>query len=130
MFCLIKVRRDERSVVGGGEVATTADDSALFPSDRDVELSRYIAFKLIRKDVGENRLHLFRTRAKHFLTAHVLSSLVLMAPFLFWMMVFVQVFPDYQVTHLARYFFVNNSFQSVFFAFRTWERGCSSTWGS
>ncbi len=29
-------------------------------------------------------------RAKHFLTSHVLSSLVLMAPFLFWMIVFVQ----------------------------------------
>ncbi len=48
------------------------------------------------------------------MTAHVLSSLVLMAPFLFWMMVFVQVFPDYQVTHLARYFLVNNCFQSIF----------------
>ncbi len=37
-----------------------------------------------------------------------------MAPFLFWMMVFVQVFPDYQVTRLARYFLVNNCFQSIF----------------
>ncbi len=31
------------------------------------------------------------SRAKHFLTCHVLSSLVIMAPFVFWMIVFVQV---------------------------------------